>query len=295
MRNILIIIGMISLLVSLKALQVIDPQGKEREFTYASLTKADMQTFTTTRNKNGLDITETWQGIALLPWLSQNGFPDWQSLNSSSYDGYEVRLQRVDLDTMPAFIAVMLEGKLLPDSDLRLIYPETRDNLWLRGVKSISLEAFTGIPYPRQIFVWETESSNFTWDKGSIGLTELMSQAFHQNKGTVVFMDAERHAIALDYPAQLENAKLDKDKAGKLWLSNIKLLGKMNLGEIVYLQCGPYAYLKKAQLQNLTSLGKVLKWDWQRLSPYTITGTKTKLDMDIFTEKQLSPAWIELR
>lgn len=294
MRNYILVLAIALLLLKLDALQIRDTRNRTFEITYTELCAQELQSFTTTRNKNGKEIGESWQGIALLPWLSKLGYPDWHSLNSISADGYEVRMHRMDLDRMPAFLAIQQDGQLIAENDLRLIYPTARENLWLRGVKSIQLEAFTGIPSPRQIFSWEAESKDFNWDQASLSFTELMSQAFHQSKGTVVLADINMNCIALDYPTQLATVSLVYDNQGKLQLSGLNLQGKLRLDDIVYLQCGPYAFLRNVAKSELKSLGIALNWDWTSLELYQLKAEARKFQDGINQEGSTSEEWLEL-
>jgi hypothetical protein len=295
MRKLLLVFAMAPLWLSLIAIQIIDPQGKVAEFSYDTLKSQELQSFTTLRMKNGHEVSDNWKGIALLPWLANNGYTDWHSLNSISTDGYEVRMHRVDLDAMPAYLALYQDDAALPEYDLRIIYPKTRENLWLRNLKSINLELFKSIPYPGQLYIWESKLEQLHIDNGLVTITTLMSNAFHQAKGTVVFVDSENNCLALEYPAQLKDAELLIDSGTKLRLGNIKLKGKMQLGDIVYLQCGPYAYIQKESVNNLKAIGTALQWDWERLTPYTVTGSTTRMETREFPDDKAENIWLELK
>ncbi|MDD4309774.1 MAG: hypothetical protein PHO32_05295 [Candidatus Cloacimonetes bacterium] len=295
MRKIILAIALACVMHSLCALQVVSSTGKITDISYTSLQKEEMQSFSTQRKKNGKDITDKWQGIPLLSWLSKQGFEDWHSLKSVSYDGFEVILHRVELDAMPAFLALVQDGNILAESELRLIYPDTRESLWLRGVKSLHLQGFTPIPFPKQIFIWEDSFSAMAKENPKISLQDLMQHSFHQNKGTVVLVDAELHCLALEYPQHLQKAWINIAADGTQGLEGLSLMGNMQPKELVYMQCGPYAYIKKGELNRLNKLADVLGWDWEKLGKYEVRSETRQLPPDSLKLDDGIDTWIELK
>jgi hypothetical protein len=280
--------------VSGTAIQITDSKQKQIEFSYDKLCKEELTEFSTSRNKNAKDISETWRGIALLPWLDKLGYSNWHTLRCVSSDAYEVKLHRTELDAMPAYIALVHETEFLAESDLRVVFPQTRDNLWLRGISKLYLEPFEGVAHPRQLFIWEDNQSGLAWENSLLTLEKLMHQAFRQNSGTVTFLDSKMHTISLEYPAQLGKASISTELNGTLSLYGITLIGYMQIEDIIYLQCGPYAYVKRAYLPSLQSIGTALLWDWATINRYEITGIERTSFSTSPKQDYRDTKWIEL-
>ncbi|GAB1467573.1 hypothetical protein MASR2M64_02460 [Candidatus Cloacimonadota bacterium] len=274
MRNFLITIWILAMFANLAAIEIFYNQAKPIKIGYDKLLQEELTDFVTTRNKNGKDISEAWQGIAILPWLNRLGMDKWHSLKCVSSDDFEVQLHRVELDDMPAYLAVTCEGERLAESDLRLIFPSIRESKWLRGVSKIYLNPFESIPHPGQLYVWEDYTASLPWEGNTLKLESLMQHGFHQNKGTVVFVDKLMHPLALEYPFHLETAYLSRNNKGDLEITGIPLLGDLKLSSIAFIQCGPYSYLKRDYMDSLKAIGDVLLWDWDSFTCYKASGTK---------------------
>lgn len=295
MKRKLLLILMLSLSIYAFALKVCPSDAPQMNLSYQSLNAEKLSEFTTQRNKNGKDIRENWQGIALLPWLQSLGISEWHSLKCVSYDGYEVELQRVELDNMPAFLALYHENEAIPEQDLRIIFPQTRENLWLRGVSQIVLQAYQPQPHPRYIYPWEDTKDVFGWNNGELSISELMSKAFAQSKGSLIMVDRELHPLALEYPALLADKALVESNSGSIRLKGITRVGDSPLAEIVYLQCGPFAYVKKGCLSQLTELGMALGWDWTDIRLTSLKNTNKKIQDRQKAIKLGKETYLELR
>ncbi len=294
MRKYIVIIYLVCLTLSMPAIQITFASQNSLIVSYDTLNKEDLAEFSTVRNKNGKDIKETWRGISLLLWLDKLGYSNWHTLKCVSSDAYEVKLHRTELDAMPAFLALVHEGDQIAESDLRVIFPTTRENLWLRGVSKIELEPFVGVPHPKQIFSWEDYQAKLDWNKNGLNIGKLINQAFYQNKGTLVVVDAKLHAMALDFPEQLSKAAISKDDNGALRLLGVTLRGYMQLEEIIYLQVGPYAYVKQEYRKTIPDIAKALLWERDNITYTEMLGVQSKLLPSDYKSETDSSTWIEL-
>ncbi|MDD2229150.1 MAG: hypothetical protein PHY48_07060 [Candidatus Cloacimonetes bacterium] len=294
MRNFLFTIWILAMFASLASIEIVDNNAKPIELGYDNLLQEELTSFVTTRNKNGKDITETWQGIALLPWLNKLGLSKWHSMKCYSLDAYEIQLHRIELDTIPAFIAMANDEEHLVESDIRLIFPSLRESMWVRGLSTICLLPFEAIPHPRQVFTWEESKGDMQWDGNRLNIENLMEQGFCQKKGRLVFVDKLMQPLALEYPVHLDKAFITTNQAGDINLEGLTLHGTLALDTIVYMQCGPYAYIAKSYIPLLSQIATALQWDWENLSTYEVTGTKHKTHPPLPKAKDSTTKWIEL-
>jgi hypothetical protein len=294
--------------INLNALDVYDVKGGITKYPLSSLQTEKLVNFETNRHKDGKDIKETWQGIPLQKWLSQHQYTDFQSIRLESTDNYMVRIHKAELDSMPGYLALKKDNKLLDSLEIRVIFPKQRDMFWVRGIQSIFLEDFKPIPHPNQIFIWDTEMASLTFYKelpifkalSGYEFNEIMRTVFHQDTGSVVIVSRDGLKSRLEYPKHLQDAVLEKMEDGTINLKSPTIPAGMWLKDVIYLQCGPYAVIKHDYLYRLHSLYKLL--DWKEITPseqiIKANVTKQTQRIDTLTLPDAIPfkagEWIEL-
>lgn len=277
------------------ALMLTTTGGNEIDISYQSLYTEEMIEFSTFRNKNGKDINENWRGIALLPWLNKLGFDNWQSMRCVSYDAYEVVMHRIELDKMPAYLALYHEGEVIDEQDVRVIFPTTRENKWLRGVSQIVLHGYQAQPQPRYIYAWEDFLLDHPMADNETRFNILMNKAFSQKSGTIILLDTEFKPFALDYPFHLADESLVVNSDNSIELKNVKFIGRTPLKDIIYLQCGPFAYIRRDHLTQMYHVGNSLGWNWDEINLARVKGTKVKALDEKVIPKLPKDAFLELR
>jgi len=287
MQKISIIISLLALVGCLSALRVIHYDGSSWDIDLPELQNSGLVCFETVRDKDGKQLRENWEGISLLPWLEKYARDNWHSLRVETNDGYVLKLSRLELSANNAYLALKHEGETLSDYDVRIIIPSYRENKWPRNLKSILIEDFKPMFPPRQIFAWDNwfaSLKSIGYDASStIGVEMLMRNGFVQESADVLIVDKQMQSIRLRYPDDLTDSKLVMGLDNSLRLvantskkeSNIYLGG---LGEIIYLQCGPIAYIRKAAIKDIREIGTSLAWDWKNieLKEYKRQGTRFK-------------------
>jgi len=250
-------------MLCLNALTVIDVSGSEMEFSYKELLKDSLETFVTNRTKGAKTISESWKGIPIVPWLTAKGFGSWHVIKFISLDAYEVSLHRVELDPMPAFIAFEYQSEVLAETDIRVIFPSLRENMWLRGLQTIRLKGFETYPHPHIIRKLELALDKLDEKNSAMPIGEFISATMHQQKGTIVLLDSGMQAFSLEYPKHLSEHTLFLDKENRRIRLSLSQIGDTWLRDIIYIQCGPFAYASDEYLGNLQAIAKPLGWRWE--------------------------------
>jgi hypothetical protein len=287
------------LTLPLSALELRFGAGKTRSISIDELRQAPQTAFDTVREKGNTRQTDLWEGIDMLPWMRAMNADNWHSLAFISSDGYRISMHRAELEAMPSFIAMRDRDGYLGEDELRLIFPQRRDNLWVRGLSAIELLAFDPLPPPRQIFVWEDTLSGTISTRSSqeaMALAEVMHKLFRLDSGSVVFAGDSGEAVRLEYPSHLGNAMLTME-AGKLVLSGKSLPSSVCPEGIVYIQCGPQAFILAEALPLLPDLGKYLQWETGGSAPSMrlVTPSIQPFEPGSETQKIKPGSWIELR
>lgn len=283
----------------LVALELRYPEGKARAFSLQELRQASQTAFETVREKGSTRQTDLWEGIDLLPWMRSINADNWHSLTFTSIDGFSVSMHRAELEAMPSFIALRDRDGYLAEDALRLIFPQRRDNVWVRGIAAIELNGFDPLPPPRQVFVWEdaiSSSLSTRSSQDSISLAEVMQRLFRLDSGSVVFAGMSGNVVRLEYPAHLANAVLNR-KDGAYSLGGGDLPPSVCPRDIVYMQCGPQAFILAEALPLLNDLGKYLRWDsvGKAVSMWLVTPSKQAFQPEDGSSRPLPGSWIELR
>lgn len=295
-------------LCSLLGLEVFTLNSAVDVFGLEQLRKLRQESFSTRRFKHESDLIENWKGIPLQAWLTQQGYDDFQSIRFESEDNYMVRIHRAELDSMPGYIALRKDGKLLEESEIRLIFPAQRDMFWVRGLTKIFLEDFQPAPPPQRIYLWEKESGRLTLaaelepfirTSGYL-VDEVMRKIFYQDSGSVILVSRDGIKMRLEYPNHLDGSVLELTAAGNLNLKSPVIPAGMWLKDIVYLQCGPYALIRYDCLYRLPWLAELLDWfDEPTLANvYKVQSTRQIVPLESLyapgTNEIGSGEWIEL-
>ena len=287
MRKISIIISLLALVGCLSSLRVNHYDGSTWDIDIAELQNSELVCFETVRDKEGKQLRENWEGISLLPWLETYAKGNWHSLQVVTNDGYVLKFGRLELKSNTAYLALKQEGKLLSDYDIRIIIPSFRESKWPRNLASINLLDLKPMLTPRQIFVWDN-SFHPLKVRGHdcdtfYSLEMLMRDVFVQVTAELIFVDKQKQIIRLRYPEDLAGCSIIANQDNKLHLAaessaENQLKAFDQLDEIIYLQCGPIAFIRKTALRDITELGSFLGWDWQgrELREYKQKGKKYK-------------------
>lgn len=298
-RIMLFIAAMLLLVLPISALELRFGAGKTRVVSIDELYQAPQTAFETIREKGSTRQTDLWEGIDLLPWLHSLNADSWHSLAFTSIDGYRISMHRAELEAMPSFIALRDRNGYLAPDELRLIFPQRRDNVWVRGISAIELLDFDPLPPPRQIFVWEDALSGTLSTRSSSGmitLEDVMQRLFRLDGGSVVFAGAGGDVVRLEFPSHLANAALLLQD-GSYRLSGQNLPSSVCPGDIVYIQCGYQAFIMENAVPMLPDLGKYLMWESSGKAPSMSVVTPVKQPFDPGSgDANLKPgSWIELR
>lgn len=292
----------------LSGLEVFTTDNQEHHYSLEQLRKQPLTSFTTTRFKHEQNLVEKWEGIYLQAWLKENGFENFQSIRFESNDNYMVRIHKAELDSMPGYLVLKKDGKMLDSTEVRIIFPAQRDMFWVRGVARIYLEDFQPAPAPRRIYIWEAQKSEFTLYnepkpfikiKG-YSFDEIMERFFCLDAGSVILSSRDGLKLRLEYPKHLKGAVLAEQADGTLNLKSPVIPAGMWLKDIVYVQCGSEALLRYDYLYKLPTLAKLL--DWKELASKAkisrFTAVKTEVPLEELYQPDAKPFsagdWIEL-
>lgn len=255
-------------LTNLNSLQIFLKDISVQSFDLSTLREFEQQNFVTIRDKNGKQINENWIGINLNNWLSSMNLNEFENIRFESADNYIIQLHKAELDTMNGFIALKRENLLLDESEIRLIFPDSRDMYWVRGISKIYLEEFIPIPSPQKIYTWEAVYSGILGKKATTfnntkgyNIDDLMHSYFRMDSGSVVFVSRDGLKARYDYAKHLKGSVIDDSVDSTLNLMSPILPHGLWLKDIVYIQSGPYAIIKYDYLYRLTYLAELLQWD----------------------------------
>lgn len=279
----------------LNAISIVDTTGNSVEISYTELTNMELSTFSTSRNKGGKTVSETWRGIALIPWLDAKGFRGWHKIKFISQDAYEVELHRIELDNIPAYLAVESQHNPIPHDDLRIIMPTLRESMWLRGLKSIHLGKFDPVPHPYIVHPLDNAMEHFEHFGGSLSFARFITDAMYQSSGSIVIVDSALQAFELDYPRHLSNAMLHTNINSKSVSLNISSIGDYKLKDIVYIQCGPFAYASKEFIGKLETLAKPLGWVWEDIKVRQIQSVQASNYHSGSSDINAGDYWVEMK
>jgi hypothetical protein len=279
----------------LNAISIVDAVGNSVEISYNELTNMELSTFSTNRNKGGKTVSETWRGIALIPWLDAKGLKGWHKIKFISQDAYEVELHRIELDNIPAFLAVESQNNPIPNDDLRIIMPTLRESMWLRGLKSIHLGMFDPAPHPYMIHPLDNAMEHIEHLSDSLSFSRFMTDAMYQSSGSIVIVDSALQAFKLDYSNHLSNAMLLTNINSNSVSLNISSIGDYELKDIVYIQCGPFAYASKEYIGKLDTLAKPLGWFWEGIEARQIQSVQASKYHSGSSEIHANDYWVEMK
>ncbi len=300
MRRLVMIISLLSMLCSLSGIELRHHDGRSWRLNTSELQQSKLLGFETVRDKDGTQLKEKWQGIELLPWLRSLAGDKWHSMRLATNDGYVLNFSRLELKSNTAYLALKQDGRQLSDYDIRIIVPSFRESKWPRNLKSIQLEDFKPMLAPRQIYVWDNwfDTLKMQGNMGdrSVSMETLMREAFVQEAAEVLLVDKQMQSIRLRYPDDLVGCSIIAKQDNKLHLTAEssaanKLKAFDQMGEIIYLQCGPIAFIRKTALKDITELGENLAWDWKELElrEYKQNSKKYK------GGKMKAGSWLELK
>jgi len=311
-RNIFIRIAMTAIMITaltvLSALDVIADTGETVSFSLDDLMKAELESFDTSREKNGEQTTESWQGINLQKWLSGLGFTQFQSVRFESPDNYMVRITKAEYDSMPGYIALRRGEEWLDANGIRVIFPAQREMYWIRGLYRIYVESSSFLSPPKRIYVWDAivaklDSVNVIepWGRFSgYSFNQLMSEIFQLQAGSVLMVSRDGLKANPDYQQHLKDALLEVAQDGSLNLVSGLIPTGMWLKDIVYLQCDSVAVIRHDFLYRLPFLYDTLNWNELTFTGKVIrvsdTRTETAIE-DLYlpdAEPLTSEEWLEL-
>jgi len=253
---------------ALHCIEIINKAGVSSYVSFASLKAHSLESFQTKRHKDGKDLIDNWQGISLQNWLREEKLEDFQSIRFESDDRYMVRIHKAEMDTMPGWIALVQNKIPIDSTEIRVIFPKQRDMFWVRGIARIILEDYRPVPKPRQLFISEnaftkipllTDPTPFKDIKG-YNFDSIMEDIFCDNEESVVLVSRDGLRIRLEYPKHLKSAVIELTQDKKYNLKSPNIPGGMWLKDIVYIQSGPYALIRKGYLTEIASLYKLLEW-----------------------------------
>lgn len=298
----------VSALCSLSALEVYSVSGEMISYDLEKLRKAELESFETSREKDGKLISESWQGINLQKWLSEINFSLFQSIRFESPDNYMVRFSKAEFDSVPGYIALKREGRWLDSKGIRLIFPGRRSMYWIWGLHRIYLEDFSPLAPPERIFIWESvqsklDSVSIQESRGSFSgfpFDQLMSDVFKVQGGTVTLLTRDNLKSNLDYQQHLKGALLKVTQNGNLNLAGKLIPAGMWLKDIVYLQSGQVALIRYDYLYQLPALYTALGWDELTFTGRIIRVSETRTEISLETlylpesEPLSLEEWLEL-
>ncbi len=267
-KSMLCLLLLAGICISLNGLEVFNYNGDADYYKLSSLRTEKQVIFTTERFKHDKQLNERWQGINLQDWLRKNEYDGFQSIRFESEDNYMVRIHKAELDSMPGYIVLAKDGKMLDSTEVRVIFPKQRDMFWVRGLSRIYLEDFKAAPPPRQIFVWEAEQAQlqltnslepFEQIKGYF-FDQVMSKLMHTDTGSVILVSRDGLKTRLEYPKHLKGSVFELTKDNNLNLISPIIPPGMWLKDVVYLQAGPYALIRQDFLYRLPYLYELLQW-----------------------------------
>ncbi|MFO7660147.1 MAG: hypothetical protein R6V77_04475 [Candidatus Cloacimonadaceae bacterium] len=299
---------MMSALAILSALEVYSTSGEMTSYTLELMREAELDSFDTSRERNGELVKEAWQGINLQKWLLKQGFTQFNGIRFESPDNYMVRISKAEFDSMPGYIALKRGDEWLDAKGVRVIFPAQREMYWIRGLHRIYLEDFSVQSPPERIFVWESIKAKLDsvsviepWGSFSgYAINELMSEIFQAQSGSVIMVARDNLTANLDYPQHLKDALLEVTQDGNLNLVSKLIPAGMWLKDIVYLQCGSVAVIRHDFLYQLPSLFTTLGWSELTFTGNIIRVSDTRKEVALETlylpdaKPQGPEEWLEL-
>jgi len=304
----LLILMMTVPITLLTALEVVSTFNEISSYTLEELQKTELESFETSREKNGGQITESWQGVNLQKWLSGLGFTQFQSIRFESPDNYMVRITKAEYDSMPGYIALRRGEEWLDAKGIRVIFPAQREMYWIRGLYRIYVESSSFLSPPKRIYVWDAKVAKLDsvnviepWGRFSgYSFNQLMSEFFHLQAGSVLMVSRDGLKANPDYQQHLKDALLEVAQDGSLNLVSGLIPTGMWLKDIVYLQCDSVAVIRHDFLYRLPSLYEILDWNklifTGKLIRVSDTRTETAIeDLYLPDAELLRPEeWLEL-
>jgi|GEM_PF-3236071 len=302
MKRIAFVALMLSAFTWLFSFSIYSTQGKEYAYSVQQLRNMPQTSFATQRDKDGVYLSETWQGVPLLPLLTGIQAEDWQNVRLESQDGYLVHLNRYELTQDNFFLALSLQGSQLSEYDIRIIHTPSRESAWVRNLKAVYLEDFQPLPQPKQLFGWENwlQENKTLFSSDQIHAGDLLLHAFGLQAGDLVIADRQNHRVRLNFPSELKQAFFRLGEKGELQLVSGKETTARNsefseLGDICYLQAGATALIKTDQVAKLSKLARQLGWNWNSGELYQVTAKKKPLNLKKKKLKLPHNCWLELR
>ena len=298
-KQITLIALLLGLASFLAGLEVYSPDAKPVRMPLSELRQAKLVSFETIRDKDGAIISETWEGIPLLPWLDSMISTDWQNLKVQSKDGYIINFSRLELSEGNIFLALRHNGTELSEYDIRIIHTSSRENAWVRNLESLKLEDFLPYPQPKHIYEmdnWLQEHIKLL-KSSSVSFAELLPKAFSLESADLIFVDSKGRKLRMNYPRDLAKARLSITDNGELEvdLGNLKLPGlssDQSLDEIIYFQAGALAVIKQSKINTLAELAKELGWKSGQL--FLVKAKRKAISTKDLSRQNWAKGWLEL-
>ena len=221
----------------------------------------------TNRNKDGEEKNDSWKGIKLTDILNEYSISNYDKLCFISSDNYLVRVSKEDILNNSAILALVRNGKMLEDENIRLVIPAIRDMFWIQDISTIKTETITDIPFPHTIFFAEPilqktqirdELPPFVKVTGYT-FTEIMAQAFPFLKDEVLVVGKDGVKHSLDYDKYLKNAILIKNNKS-FNLKSPDMPAGMWIKNLSYIQIFDVAVIFQNHFSSLTDVKKILNW-----------------------------------
>jgi hypothetical protein len=255
----------------LGAITVTDPQGATRTFSYKELSAVPRENFTTVREKDGESRKDIWSGFRFDHWLKANLDTPFKIIRFESDDRYMVSLSKAEFDTLVCWLALEQNGKTMPEDELRLIFPDLRDQKWVRGLARIILEDFDPLKMPARFEFLDQRLKSETLiedpapfiNTQGYYFADLLPLSARKDTVAVVLYSADGMKLALEYPLHLEGAILEATDDG-FNLKSPRVPGGMWLKKIIYVQIGDFALIHTGNLDALIALNRIMDW---KLSP----------------------------
>jgi len=223
---------------------------------------------TTHRNKDGEEKNDNWIGVRLIDILKEYDIANYDKLCFISSDNYLVRVSKEDMLNNESILALVRNGKILDDENIRLVIPAIRDMFWIQDISTIKTESISDIPFPHTIFFAETillntqirdELPPFVKVNGYT-FSEVMFQAFPFLKDEILVVGKDGVKHSLDFDKYLKNAVLIKD-GDSFDLKSPDMPAGMWIKDLAYIQVFDVAMIFQNQFISLNYANSILNWD----------------------------------
>lgn len=258
-------------------LDLVLKDGKLLSFPNADFALLPQTEITTFRTREEGTRKDVWKGIRFDNWLKENKLRDFSTIRFESDDRYMMSFEKVVFDTTSCWLVTQNDKEIFKPENYRVIFPNLTQNYWVRNISRVVLEDFRPIPLPKRIYMMDgSDSRNWSPDLQSLNLhfepkpfvnihayvwEELMQSLGSGKKADVVFFSADGFKLRLAYPTHLKGAVLELTDTGELNLKSPQIPGGMWVKDIIYIQIGKAALLRKDALNRLIDLNQNFHWN----------------------------------